>query len=101
MFPPRPHPLLLPSHLSAVSFVLSELTIVLLIVRNWKLFVHTINLSSFFASKHGQTMTAFDATDKKYQISQNFHPDKESTWTHPPEKDGKSSGETFKIVATV
>jgi hypothetical protein len=65
-------------------------------------FTRSIYLPSSQATqKHEQTMTAFDATDKKYQISQDFPPDKESTWNHPPEKDGKPSGGTFEIVATV
>jgi hypothetical protein len=34
-------------------------------------------------------MAAFDPTDKQYQVSQDFPPDKESTWDYPIEKDGK------------
>eukprot|EP00815_Leptocylindrus_aporus_P006649 CAMPEP_0116060602 /NCGR_PEP_ID=MMETSP0322-20121206/6518_1 /TAXON_ID=163516 /ORGANISM="Leptocylindrus danicus var. apora, Strain B651" /LENGTH=218 /DNA_ID=CAMNT_0003545263 /DNA_START=77 /DNA_END=733 /DNA_ORIENTATION=+ len=32
--------------------------------------------------------TAFDPTDKKYQVSPEFPPDKESSWPFPAEKDG-------------
>lgn len=34
------------------------------------------------------TMTKFDPTDAKYQLTEEFKPDKEETWTHPPEADG-------------
>jgi len=33
--------------------------------------------------------TAFDPTDKKYQVSSEFPPDKETSWSFPAEKDGK------------
>jgi hypothetical protein len=33
---------------------------------------------------------AFDPLDKKWQVSQDFPPDKTDTWLHPIEKDGKS-----------
>ena len=33
--------------------------------------------------------TAFDPTDKKYQVSPEFPPDKESSWPFPAENDGK------------
>lgn len=33
-------------------------------------------------------VTSFDPTDKKYQVSEDFPPDKESTWGYPAEKDG-------------
>ena len=33
---------------------------------------------------------SIDPTDKKYQVSEKFAPDKEGTWTHPKEKDGES-----------
>jgi hypothetical protein len=32
----------------------------------------------------------FDPTDKKFQIKDEFPPDKESTWKHPKESDGMS-----------
>jgi hypothetical protein len=31
----------------------------------------------------------FDVTDKQYQLKDDIKPDKESTWKHPKEKDGK------------
>eukprot|EP00956_Cyclotella_meneghiniana_P026999 scaffold59674_cov105-Cyclotella_meneghiniana.AAC.1 len=31
---------------------------------------------------------AFDPTDTKYQVSDDFPPDRESTWPYPPEKSG-------------
>lgn len=42
-----------------------------------------MKLTSIFSS----TMT-FDATDKKYLKSEEFLPDKESSWKYPPEADG-------------
>jgi hypothetical protein len=33
-------------------------------------------------------MAPFDPTDLNYQVDSDFPPDKESTWTYPPEKDG-------------
>jgi hypothetical protein len=40
-------------------------------------------------STHNFTM-AFDPTDKKYQISEKFPPNKETTWTFPKEQDGEA-----------
>jgi hypothetical protein len=34
-------------------------------------------------------MTAFDVTDKAYQKSEKYAPDKTSSWPYPKEKDGK------------
>jgi hypothetical protein len=34
-------------------------------------------------------MTSFDPKDPKYQLSQEFPPDKESLWAYPKEEDGK------------
>jgi hypothetical protein len=31
----------------------------------------------------------FDVTDKQYQLKDDIKPDKESTWKHPAETDGK------------
>jgi hypothetical protein len=33
-------------------------------------------------------MSKFDATDPKYKVSEDFKPDKASTWKFPEEKDG-------------
>jgi hypothetical protein len=33
-------------------------------------------------------MSKFDATDLKYQVSEDYKPDKTSTWKFPEEKDG-------------
>lgn len=43
--------------------------------------------SFWFIINKWKKMT-FDATDKKYQISKDFPPNKESTWAYPKEKDG-------------
>jgi hypothetical protein len=44
------------------------------------------------------TMAKFDATDLKYQVSEDFKPDKTSTWDFPVEKDGWMIG-TFPSLA--
>jgi hypothetical protein len=43
---------------------------------------------SIYRCRSPSTMT-FDPTDKKYQVSEEFPPNKEETWTYPKEKDGE------------
>ena len=38
-----------------------------------------------------------DIADKKYQKTEEFKPDKESTWHYPKEKDGKSEPTTSSL----
>jgi hypothetical protein len=45
-------------------------------------------------------MAKFDATDLKYQVSEDYKPDKTSTWHHPEEKDGWVIG-TFAFLSCV
>jgi hypothetical protein len=33
-------------------------------------------------------MPSIDTTDRKYQVTEQFQPDKESTWKYPAERDG-------------
>lgn len=50
-----------------------------------------INFTTSIGKQHHIIVTmAFDPKDKKYQVSEEFPPNKEETWKFPMEKDGEA-----------
>jgi hypothetical protein len=47
------------------------------------------------------SIMTFDVTDKQYQLKDDIKPDKESTWKHPAEKDGKQRPRLLASSAVV